>query len=195
MKTRLIVFLAGLALVGAGCTKTAPPASNEQANQTAPPITTAAMTITSPAFSAGGLIPVKYSCDGENINPPLLFNDIPERATSLVLLMDDPDVPKNLKPDGVFDHWVMYNIPSGNAQVKEGTAPPGIQGKNGAGATKYTGPCPPGKEHRYFFKLYALDTDLAFNEAPTKALVEQAMQGHIVGQAELMGRYNRQQNK
>jgi len=156
------------------------------------------MKITSSAFANNGTIPSKYTCDGQSINPPLAFADVPNAAKSLVLLMDDPDVPKSLLPSGVFDHWVVYNIPPSVHEIAENTVPSGVsQGLNGAGQEKYTPPCPPDREHRYFFKLFALDTTLAF-ENPSKVskqMVIDKMQGHIIGEAELVGLYNRPQNQ
>jgi Raf kinase inhibitor-like YbhB/YbcL family protein len=183
MKTKFYIFLLVMALVGAGCSKNNPGANLElKKNRT--------MNIESSAFQPNGLIPEKYSCEGHNINPPLDFKDVPQNTKGLVLLMDDPDVPKNLKPDGVFDHWVIYNIPPETSAIVENTLnSPGVFGKNGRGEPKYTGPCPPDREHRYFFKLYALDTILNFPEPPDKAAVEKAMEGHIISQAELIGRY------
>ena len=155
------------------------------------------MTITSSAFQSNSLMPAKYSCDGEGVNPPLEFGDVPTDAKSLVLLMDDPDVPKNLLPAGVFDHWVIYNIDPSVKEIAEDSTPPGVQGLNGAGQEKYAAACPPDKEHRYFFNLYALDSMLTFSDPSkvNKQMVIDAMQGHIVEQAELMGLYNRPQNK
>jgi len=155
------------------------------------------MTITSSAFAANQSIPSKYTCDGQSINPPLAFSGIPEKAKSLVLLMDDPDVPKSLLPSGVFDHWVIYNINPSVTEISENSIPPGAQGLNGAGSEKYYGPCPPDREHRYFFKLYALDDMLNFSDPAkvTKQMVIGAMQGHIMEQAELIGLYNRPQNQ
>jgi Raf kinase inhibitor-like YbhB/YbcL family protein len=180
----LIISFAAVALLAAGCQN---PLSNSS------PLTNSSnpMRITSTAFSANATIPTQYTCDGQNINPPLAFSDIPPNAKTLVLLVDDPDVPKNLIPSGVFDHWVVYNITPGTNEIPENSSAVGTQGKNGAGKVGYTGPCPPDKEHRYFFKLYALDTTLEFSDAPTKQQVETAMQNHIIGQAELVGRYNR----
>lgn len=151
------------------------------------------MTITSSAFRDKETIPEKYTCDGEGFNPPLQFNDVSDGAKSLVLLVDDPDVPKNLKPDGVFDHWVIYNIdPSATGIAESGTSS-GMLGMNSAGKTSYAPACPPDREHRYFFKLYALDSKLAFDNPSkvTKQLVEEQMQGHILEQAELIGLYSR----
>jgi Raf kinase inhibitor-like YbhB/YbcL family protein len=105
--------------------------------------------------------------------------------------MDDPDVPKNLKPDGLFVHWVVYNMPANTSAIVENSTPPGERGLNSAGKLEYAAPCPPDREHRYFFKLYALDTMLNFNLPPAKDVLELAMAGHIIAQAELVGRYIR----
>ena len=156
------------------------------------------MTITSLAFANNESIPSKYTCDGQSVNPPLSFGNVPSNAKSLVLLMDDPDVPKNLLPSGIFDHWVVYNIPPIVHEITENSVPQGVsQGLNGAGQGKYTGPCPPDREHRYFFKLFALDTELKFDDPAkvNKQMVSAAMQGHIIDQAEFIGLYNRPQNK
>lgn len=151
------------------------------------------MKLGSPAFEHEGTIPSKYTCDGENISPPLKVADVPEGAKSLVLIMDDPDVPKNLRPDGMWDHWLVWNIPPETTEIIEGQGPKGVIGKNTGGKFGYQGPCPPDREHRYFFKLYALDTILDLSmETTTKSDLEAAMQNHILSQAELMGRYNRQ---
>ena len=156
------------------------------------------MTITSSAFENNSPIPSKYTCDGESINPPLSIENVPSQAKSLVMLMDDPDVPKNLLPAGVFDHWVVYNIPPTVHEIGENSVPQGVsQGLNGAGQEKYIGPCPPDREHRYFFKLYALDEELKFDNPSkvTMQMVITAMQGHIIEETELIGLYNRPQNK
>ncbi|WP_068466432.1 YbhB/YbcL family Raf kinase inhibitor-like protein [Candidatus Protochlamydia phocaeensis] len=138
-------------------------------------------------------IPSKYTCSGENISPPLKFLQIPQHAQSLVLIVDDPDA-----PHGVFDHWIIWNISPHVTQLSEGApelkrlSPHPIEAKNGFGKKGYGGPCPPpGKPHRYFFKLYALDVPLALSEASSKKDVEQAMKGHVIEQAELMGTYQR----
>ena len=151
------------------------------------------MRLESSTFEHEGSIPAKYTCDGENISPPLKISDVSEGAKSLVLIMDDPDVPKNLRPDGVWDHWLTWNIPPETSEIPEGQNPQGVVGKNTGGSFGYRGPCPPDREHRYFFKLYALDTTLDLPaDTTTKADLEKAMEGHILSQAELMGRYNRQ---
>ena len=157
------------------------------------------MKLTSSAFEDGEKIPSKYTCDGENINPPLNISDVPENTKSLVLVMDDPDIPKEVKEARsieVFDHWILFNIPPGTEEVKEGEVPEGaVQGANGRGDSNHTGPCPPPqyepKIHRYFFKLYALDVELELPEGSTKPEVERAMQGHIVEKVELIGKYQR----
>lgn len=144
------------------------------------------MQITSPAFQNSGKIPAKYTCDGGDISPPLAMSDIPIGAKSLVLIIDDPD-----SPTGTWDHWVAFNIPFATTEILEGGKIPGLSGKNTFGELGYGGPCPGSGEHRYFFKAYALDTQLDLKEGASKQEVEQAMEGHIMDQAELMGRYSR----
>ena len=152
------------------------------------------LTLTSPVFEHNALIPSRFTCDGENISPPLSWSEVPEGAKSFALLMDDPDVPKQLRPDGVFDHWTLFNIPPTISGIPEGGTT-GIAGANGAGKDEYTGPCPPKQyepsEHRYFFRLYALDSMLSLGTGAQKADVLKAMEGHILAEAELMGRYKR----
>ncbi|MEK6901145.1 MAG: YbhB/YbcL family Raf kinase inhibitor-like protein [Nanoarchaeota archaeon] len=152
------------------------------------------MQLTSPAFEPNGKIPSRYTCDGENINPPLTITDVPVATKSLVLIMDDPDIPeiakKNFNVD-VWDHWVVFNIPPMIKEITERNNPPGILGKNTRGNNAYGGPCPPDREHRYFFKLYALNTMLNLKEGATKKEVEKAMEGHIIAQIELIGQYER----
>lgn len=150
------------------------------------------MRLTSEAFEHEGRIPSRYTCDGENINPQLSFVDVPEGAASLVLIMDDPDVPKNLRQDGVWDHWTVYNIPPAVRGVDEGEQPDGEPGVGTAGNLDYYGPCPPDREHRYYFTLYALDRELKLRAPPSKAEVLAAMEGHVIEKAHLMGRYERQ---
>lgn len=152
------------------------------------------LTLASSAFEHEGSIPSQYSCDGKNMNPPLTINGIPEGAKTLALLMDDPDIPESVKESRgieVFDHWIVFNMPSDTRVLPENTVPPGIQGVNSTGNNSYAGPCPPNGEHRYFFKLFALDTKLDLLEGVSKAEVEKAMEGHILGEATLMGRYKR----
>jgi Raf kinase inhibitor-like YbhB/YbcL family protein len=150
----------------------------------------AGLQITSTAFPANGVIPSQYTCDGPGMNPPLAFSGIPAKTQSLVLIMDDPDVPKNLMPSGVFDHWLIWDLPADSKGFAEGA---GKGGLNGMGQQGYIGPCPPDREHRYFFKLYALDTKLSSAKISNKMDLETAMQGHIIEKAELIGRYERSQ--
>jgi hypothetical protein len=152
------------------------------------------LTLNTSAFEQGQTIPSKYTCDGDNVSPPLSFGGVPEGTKTLALIMDDPDVPKQLKPDGVFDHWTLFNITPDTREIPEnGSA--GTAGANGAGKSAYTGPCPPAQyepsEHRYFFRLYALDGELDLPAGASKNDVLTAMEGHIISEVELMGRYKR----
>ena len=157
------------------------------------------MQLTSTVFAHEGLIPAKYTCDASppdgGTNPPLSITGVPEGTQSLVLIMDDPDVPKDRRPDGMFDHWVRFNIPADTAEIVEGVEPVGSAGSGTSGQKKYVGPCPPDREHRYFFKLYALDTMLDLPEGATQKEVEVALHGHVLEETQLMGRYNRPQNQ
>lgn len=144
------------------------------------------MNIDTVAFEHGKPIPQKFTCQGEDVSPELILRDIPTNAKSLVLIVDDPDA-----PSGTFDHWIVWNIPADTKKLSEGVSL-GQQGTNGFGKLGYKGPCPPpGKAHRYFFKLYALDSLLKLPEGSTKKQVEKAMEGHIIGNAELIGTYQR----
>ncbi len=149
------------------------------------------MRLVSDAFEHEQKIPSRYTCDGENISPPLRLEDVPEGTRSLVLIMDDPDVPKSLRADGVWDHWIAYNIPPTTREIPEGEEPPGLPGAGTAGNRGYFGPCPPDREHRYYFTVYALDTRLRVIDEPIKVEVLKAMDGHILERATLMGRYER----
>lgn len=142
------------------------------------------MKITSPEFQNNQLMPSKFTCDGEDINPALSIENIPEGTKSLALIIDDPDA-----VSGTFVHWVIFDIPV-NPEIKENSVP-GKQGANSAGAKRYHSPCPPSGTHRYFFKIYALDTMLNLDEGTTKAQLEKAMENHILGKAELIGLYKR----
>ncbi len=147
------------------------------------------MKLTSAAFAEGGTIPAQYTCDGSDVSPPLVWSGAPAGTKAFALIADDPDAPA-----GTWVHWVLYNVPGSVAQLPEGVAAPGgaAQGRNDFRKTGYGGPCPPpGKPHRYFFKLYALDAPLALKAGATKPEVERAMQGHTLAQAQLMGTYGR----
>ena len=152
-----------------------------------------AMKISSPAFTNNRNIPRLYTCDGRGVNPPLQFSNIPQETKSLVLIMDDPDIPGG----GVFDHWIVYNIDPTTTNIPEANTPPGEEGLNSSGNKGYFAACPPDRQHRYFFKLYALDTLLQFHNTSsvTKQMVIEQMQGHILDHAELIGLYNRPQNQ
>jgi Raf kinase inhibitor-like YbhB/YbcL family protein len=153
---------------------------------------TKTMNLESTAFTHNDLIPSQYTCDGEDISPPLSWNDPPSTTKSLVLICDDPDAPMQ-----TWVHWVVYNLPpqtrslSENVPTGKSLSGGGLQGINDFGKVAYGGPCPPKGTHRYFFKLYTLDTIFNLDAGATKAKVEAAMKGHILAQAELIGRYNR----
>ena len=149
------------------------------------------MELTSDAFDHKGFIPRKFTCQGANVNPPLEIHDVPEGAKSLALIMDDPDVPLELRPDGLYVHWVIFNIDPGLTKIEEAAPPIGTHGQNTEGSNRYLGPCPPDREHRYFFKLYALDTKLSVEAGVTKEELLAAMEGHLLDQTELIGRYNK----
>ncbi len=143
--------------------------------------------ITSPSFKDGEMIPRKYTCQGDDVNPQLDISGIPENTKSLVLIMDDPDAPM-----GTWDHWIVWNISPDTKTIAENSVPAGaVQGKNSWGRNDYGGPCPPSGTHRYFFKLYALDTTLDIPAKSKKKDVEKAMRGHIIEQAQLMGKYKK----
>jgi Raf kinase inhibitor-like YbhB/YbcL family protein len=149
------------------------------------------MKLTSVAFKDGEKIPSKYTCEGENINPPLEISGVPSHAKSLVLIMDDPDVPASVRKDQMFDHWVVFNLSPNTHKIEENATPHATLGKNTNGENEYFGPCPPDREHRYFFKLYALDKELDLETGASKSQVEQAMKGHVIEQAQLVGLYEK----
>ena len=142
------------------------------------------MKLTSPEFEHKGVIPSKFTCQGGDVNPALIIEGLPGGAKSLALIMDDPDAPM-----GMWVHWVVYNIPV-IAKIEENSIP-GTQGNNDFGRENYGGPCPPSGTHRYFFKIYALDTQLNLPEGISKEDLEKAMQGHILDKAELIGLYKK----
>lgn len=147
------------------------------------------MKIKSSAFIDGGEIPQKYTCEGFNWNPPLQISEVPKNTKSLVLIMDDPDIPPGMREDNLWIHWMLYDIPPGITNIPEHAVPPGTAGKGTSGRTAYMGPMPPDREHRYFFKLYALDTLLNLPKGVEKEELEKKMEGHVLDKAELMGRY------
>lgn len=154
------------------------------------------MTLSSSAFSNNGEIPDAYTCAGRDRSPPLTWSGMPAGTRSLALIVDDPDAPDPKAPQRTWVHWVLYNIPATTTSLPEAVTlsalPAGTrEGLNDWKRTGYGGPCPPIGRHRYFHKLYALDTVLSDLGNPTKAALEEAMQGHILGQAQLIGTYQR----
>jgi len=177
-KTFICVFaVLALAIMLAGCANTQ--------NTPTKPLTSFNMQITSPAFQNNGKIPSRYTCDGKNISPPLIISGVPENAQSLALISDDPDAPV-----GLWVHWIMWNIDPKTTEIKENSVPEGaVQGVTSFGDAKYGGPCPPSGTHRYFFKLYALDTKLDLPKTADKNALEAAMKNHILAKAEIIGLY------
>ena len=199
-------FMAGISIValvlsGCGALRSTPAALSPVGNN----VTVSTMRITSSAFAHNQMIPFTYTCDGKNINPPLAFSGVPEEARSLVLIVDDPDAPR-----GTWVHWLVWNIDAAAGgfpeavdfstsgwHIQQGTlgqyAPlPPLEGTTSFGTTGYGGPCPPSGTHRYFFKLYALDTVLNLPATADKAQLEGAVDGHALATAELIGLYQRQ---
>lgn len=145
------------------------------------------ISLISSAFAEGEMIPKKYTCDAENVSPTLSWSDIPEGTESLALIVDDPDAPA-----GTWVHWVLYDIPANQNGLSEGVKGIGIEGMNNFGDFGYGGPCPPrGPAHRYFFKIYALATALGLDAGEIKENLENAMEGHILAQGQLVGQYQR----
>ena len=152
------------------------------------------MRITSTAFGHQGAIPAVYTCEGRDISPPLAWSDLPAGAKSLALIVDDPDAPDPTAPQMTWVHWVLYNLPATAGGLQEGVKalPAGTkEGVNDWKRTGYGGPCPPIGRHRYFHKLYALDVVLPDLNRPTKVRLEEAMKGHIIGEAQLLGTYQK----
>jgi hypothetical protein len=154
------------------------------------------MKLTSTAFGENQSIPKLYTCEGKDVSPPLAWSGVPANAKSLALIVDDPDAPDPAAPRMTWVHWVLYNIPASATGLAEGIAPGALpkgtlEGVNDWQRTGYGGPCPPIGRHRYFHKLYALDTALPDLKKPTKGALEQAMKGHIVTQAQLIATYEK----
>jgi Raf kinase inhibitor-like YbhB/YbcL family protein len=143
------------------------------------------LSVMSPAFENSQLIPAKYTCDGDDVNPPLTIEGVPGGTKSMVLIVDDPDAPM-----GIWNHWVVWNIPPNARKIEENTVP-GTEGISTSRKHAYSGPCPPYGTHRYFFKVYALDAKLNLNANSTKKDVEKAMQSHVLAEGELVGLYRR----
>jgi len=186
------VAIAAIMMFAVACAKqptattSTPPGT--QATQSATP----GIKLVSRAFTEGQTIPRQYTCDGINISPPLEWTGLPKSAKTITIIADDPDAPA-----GTWVHWVIYNLPADtlgmveNVPATEDVAGGGLQGKNDFQKIGYGGPCPPSGTHRYFFKIYALDGELPLKAGATKSEVEKASEGHIVGQAQLMGTYRK----
>jgi Raf kinase inhibitor-like YbhB/YbcL family protein len=167
-----------------GCAQQQKEAPQEEILQ---PVTNISMKLTSPAFSDNGKIPSKYTCDGEDINPPLIISETPAAAKSLALIVDDPDAPA-----GDWVHWTLWNISADTKEIAEGSIPAGaVQGLTDFGYNKWGGPCPPSGVHHYQFKLYALDTVLNISGSSKKRDIEKAMAGHVIDQTQLTGLYQK----
>jgi Raf kinase inhibitor-like YbhB/YbcL family protein len=186
---RLTVVLVSLALIG--CANRTQPAAQPSATNSAKPAK-AEIKLTSAAFKDGEPIPRAYTCDGVNISPPLEWNGVPKTAKTIAIVCDDPDA-----PGGTWVHWVLYNLPADNIGLVENLPATetlkagGFQGKNDFAKIRYGGPCPPSGTHRYFFKIYALDSELPLKAGATKAELMKAMDDHVVLQGQLMGTYRR----
>lgn len=157
------------------------------------------LTLSSASFPHEGQIPLRHTCDGHDLSPPLVWSGVPDDAQSLVLIVDDPDAPDPAAPAMTWVHWVLYNLPPQIHELPEGISPAHLpdgtlQGKNDWKRTGYGGPCPPIGEHRYFHKLFALDVRLPDLQLPARGELERAMRGHVLAQAELMGRYQRREH-
>lgn len=198
---KIIIVLAILGLVVAGYFILRPSKTPEEKSITTPESTPPPqvssqpqikeLVLTSPVFEHLGKIPSKYTCDGQKINPPLEISGVAENAKSLALIIEDPDVPKSIRADGMWNHWLKFNLPASLTEIKEGIDPGGVSGLGTSNTLKYVGPCPPDREHRYFFKLYSLDAMLDLKQGATKSQIEQAMQNHILQETVLIGLYER----
>jgi len=150
--------------------------------------------LTSPAFPPNGAIPSKCTCEGADVSPPLAWSGAPAGTRSFALIVDDPDAPDPAAPKRVWVHWVVYDLPARATDLAEGAKQllsPTVQGESDFKVTRWRGPCPPIGRHRYFFKLYALDVETLHGEEMTKAELETAMKGHVLGEAELLGTYEK----
>ena len=187
MKKNIFILMAVQALLFCSCK------GSEQGNSQTVGGNSMEINITSPAFEDGGMIPAKYTCDGEDISPPLQWDVAANGIKSIALICDDPDAPM-----GTFVHWVLFNLPAETRQLSENipadeVLPNGAkQGTTDFGRVGYGGPCPPSGTHRYFFKIYALDTQIDLPAGARKSQLLKAMEGHILGQGQLIGKYKRQ---
>ena len=144
------------------------------------------MNVSSSAFENEGIIPSEFTCDGQDLSPPISITNVPKNTKTLSIIMDDPDAPM-----GTFTHWVVWNIPSNKTKFTSGEKIDFAQGRTSFGTSEYGGPCPPSGTHRYFFKIYALDTKLELKSGSNVKELQSAMSGHIIAEAVLMGKYSR----
>lgn len=196
-------FGLGAFWVLSGCSRPSPttsPAASSNAPVTgaaftaAGPVERAELTVTSPAFGPGGSIPARHTCEGEDRSLPLAIAGVPPNAKTLAVIVDDPDAPDPAAPKTVWVHFVAYDLPASSTTLPEGAGNGGTvgrAGKNDWGSTGYRGPCPPVGRHRYFVKVFALDSELGDLHEPTKAALLQAMEGHLVGEGALIGTYQK----
>ena len=186
--SKMAILLFSITLLLGGCAQplVQPQNMEEPRVGTQPDTANMSLVLTSPAFLHQGIIPVDYTCDGEDINPPLEISGVPREAKSLVLIVDDPDAPA-----GDWVHWLVWNIPAQTTLIEEDSVPDGVQGTTDFNRALWGGPCPPKGVHRYFFKLYALDSLLDLASEERKAELEDAMEGHILDEAILIGKYSR----
>lgn len=185
----LIVFGGAYLLID----RTQAPVYDESIDSHYEPNDSPMLSLASPAFTDGGAIPARYTCEGENVSPELQISGVPSGTQSLALLVADPDIPESVRQNmGIdeFDHWVLFNIPPDTHTIPEGERPPGVVGMNSAGQG-YTGPCPPDGAHRYIFTLYALDGELPLTSAAHRDDVMTAMKGRILEKATLTGVYEK----
>ena len=200
----LLVCALPLAIIGCDRSRRSAPAdtlalvkdSAQELHHTSSGLRTMPFTISSPAFAPNDPIPAKYTCEGADISPPLEWSGAPDGTRSFALIVDDPDAPDPAKPQRVYVHWVVYNIPASVTRLPENAAKSGLpagamQGTNDWGKQTYGGPCPPIGRHHYHFKLYALDTQLKGLKNPTKGVLEKAMQGHTLDNTQLIGTYEK----
>jgi Raf kinase inhibitor-like YbhB/YbcL family protein len=179
-----VAAILGVALVAGGCGGDDPvDVTHRQLSFSSDGGTT--MQLTSTAFSEGSPIPARYTCDGDDVSPPLEIDGAPDATQTLVLVMDDPDAPGD-----VWDHWVAFDI-APRTEIPENVGPLGVGGANSWGRTGYGGPCPPSGTHRYFFTVYAVDSQLALGPGASKADLMESLEGHVLDQATLMGTYAR----
>lgn len=179
---RVALVTTGALFLAVACTADG---DEESSRRDTPPAGAEGMVLESAAFDHDGSIPEKYTCDGSDVSPPLALSQIPADAVTLALVVDDPDA-----PGGVWDHWVEYDIPV-VAEIPEAVATLGTTGVNSWGRSGYGGPCPPSGTHRYFFTIRALDTELGLEPGADKAEVLEALSGHVLAEATLVGRYAR----